>query len=103
MHATIWKRIRDRNPELYRLPNLIRTWRDSRPGWFSTLRGSALLLLAAVLPESWCNSLFFRLRDEFNKTLVIVTHDMQLAEMADRMVRMKDGQVVAREEAKGKV
>lgn len=49
------------------------------------------------------HGLFFRLRDEFNKTLVIVTHDMHLAEMADRMVRMKDGQVVARQEAKGKV
>jgi len=49
------------------------------------------------------HNLFFRLRDEFNKTLVIVTHDMHLAEMADRMVRMKDGLVVARQEAKGKV
>jgi lipoprotein-releasing system ATP-binding protein len=49
------------------------------------------------------HGLFFRLRDEFNKTLVIVTHDMQLAEMADRMVRMKDGLVVARQEARGKV
>ncbi|MDF1571743.1 MAG: ABC transporter ATP-binding protein [Bacteroidales bacterium] len=49
------------------------------------------------------HSLFFRLRDEFNKTLVIVTHDMHLAEMADRMVRMKDGLVVARQEARGKV
>jgi len=49
------------------------------------------------------HNLFFRLRDEFNKTLVIVTHDMHLAEMADRMVRMKDGLVVARQEARGKV
>ncbi len=49
------------------------------------------------------HNLFFRLRDEFNKTLVIVTHDMHLAELADRMVRMKDGLVVARQEAKGKV
>jgi lipoprotein-releasing system ATP-binding protein len=49
------------------------------------------------------HKLFFRLRDEFSKTLVIVTHDMQLAEMADRMVRMKDGLVVARQEARGKV
>jgi glycosyltransferase involved in cell wall biosynthesis len=61
MHATIWKRIRDRNPELYRLPALIRTWRDNRPSWFSTLRGTALLTLAAILPEAWCNKLFFRL------------------------------------------
>lgn len=40
------------------------------------------------------HNLFFRLRDEFNKTLVIVTHDMQLATMADRIIRMKDGQII---------
>ena len=49
------------------------------------------------------HNLFFRLRDEFNKTLVIVTHDMNLAEMADRMVRMRDGLIVEKKEAKGKV
>ncbi len=61
MQATIWRRIRDRNPELYRLSNLIRTWRESRPSWFSTLRAIVLYTLAALLPESWCNKLFFRL------------------------------------------
>jgi lipoprotein-releasing system ATP-binding protein len=40
------------------------------------------------------HALFFRLRDEFNKTLMIVTHDMQLADMADRTLRMKDGKMV---------
>lgn len=40
------------------------------------------------------HKLFFQLRDEFNKTLVIVTHDMQLAEMADRTIRMKDGMIL---------
>lgn len=40
------------------------------------------------------HQLFFQLRDEFNKTLVIVTHDMQLAGMADRMIKLKDGMVV---------
>ncbi|MFC2080430.1 ABC transporter ATP-binding protein [Bacteroidota bacterium] len=40
------------------------------------------------------HKLFFRLRDEFNKTLVIVTHDMKLAEMADRTIVMKDGMIV---------
>lgn len=61
MHATIWRRIRDRNPELYRLSELLRIWRESRPSLFSTLRGTALLTLASILPESWCNRLFFRL------------------------------------------
>ncbi|MDR1783137.1 MAG: ABC transporter ATP-binding protein [Dysgonamonadaceae bacterium] len=35
--------------------------------------------------------LFFDLRKEFNQTFIIVTHDMQLAELADRMVKMRDG------------
>lgn len=61
IHATIWRRIRDRNPELYRVPALLRAWRDNRPGWFSTMRGAALYTLSVMLPESWCNWLFFRL------------------------------------------
>jgi lipoprotein-releasing system ATP-binding protein len=40
------------------------------------------------------HKLFFQLRDEFKKTLIIVTHDMQLAEMADRTIVMKDGMIV---------
>jgi lipoprotein-releasing system ATP-binding protein len=40
------------------------------------------------------HKLFFRLRDEFHKTLIIVTHDMQLAEMADRTIEMKDGKII---------
>lgn len=46
------------------------------------------------------HNLFFQLRDEMNKTLVIVTHDMQLAKMADRMVKMKDGMVVDRQDVR---
>ena len=41
------------------------------------------------------HQLFFQLRDEFKKTLVIVTHDMQLANMADRIIKLKDGLVVS--------
>jgi lipoprotein-releasing system ATP-binding protein len=37
--------------------------------------------------------LFMRLRDHFQKTLVIVTHDRELAGMADRIITMKDGRV----------
>lgn len=38
--------------------------------------------------------LFQRLRDEYNQTIVIVTHDESLAEIADRVVKMRDGEIV---------
>jgi len=37
------------------------------------------------------HQLFFDLRDEFNQTFVIVTHNEQLATMADRKIVMRDG------------
>jgi lipoprotein-releasing system ATP-binding protein len=37
------------------------------------------------------HSLFFKLRDEFGQTFVIVTHNNQLADMADRKISMRDG------------
>ncbi len=40
------------------------------------------------------HDLFFKLRDEFGQTFVIVTHNEELAEMADRKVEMKDGVIV---------
>jgi len=40
------------------------------------------------------HKLFMELRDKFNKTLVIVTHDLSLAGMADRIITMKDGRIV---------
>ncbi len=41
------------------------------------------------------HKLFMTLRDQFNKTLIIVTHDRELAGMADRIITMKDGRVEA--------
>jgi lipoprotein-releasing system ATP-binding protein len=41
------------------------------------------------------HKLFMTLRDEFQKTLVVVTHDHSLAGMADRIITMKDGMVQA--------
>jgi lipoprotein-releasing system ATP-binding protein len=38
--------------------------------------------------------IFFKLRDEFGQTFVIVTHNSELAGMSDRVVRMTDGKVV---------
>ena len=41
------------------------------------------------------HQLFMTLRERFQKTLVIVTHDRELAAMADRTITMKDGIVEA--------
>jgi lipoprotein-releasing system ATP-binding protein len=37
------------------------------------------------------HELFFELRDKFNQTFVIVTHDLELAEMSDRKIVISDG------------
>lgn len=39
------------------------------------------------------HQLFFKLRDEFGQTFVIVTHNEELANMADRKLTMIDGQI----------
>lgn len=39
------------------------------------------------------HKLFFQLRDEFGQTFVIVTHNEELANMADRKLVMVDGQI----------
>ena len=40
------------------------------------------------------HELFFTLRDQFKQPFVIVTHNQELANMADRKLEMKDGQIV---------
>ncbi len=40
------------------------------------------------------HKLFFTLREKFNQTFVIVTHNEELANMADRKLTMKDGLIV---------
>ena len=40
------------------------------------------------------HELFFKLRDEFGQTFVLVTHNKELAKMADRTLTMKDGVIV---------
>lgn len=37
------------------------------------------------------HDLFFKLRDQFNQTLVIVTHDENFARQSDKIIRMRDG------------
>ncbi|MBC8757451.1 ABC transporter ATP-binding protein [Kordia sp. YSTF-M3] len=41
------------------------------------------------------HNLFFKLRDKFNQTFVIVTHNKELADMADRKIVMRDGNIVS--------
>lgn len=40
------------------------------------------------------HELFFKLRDEFGQSFVIVTHNQSLAGMSDRMLTMKDGNIL---------
>ncbi|HEX5668470.1 MAG TPA: ABC transporter ATP-binding protein [Chitinophagaceae bacterium] len=40
------------------------------------------------------HNLFIRLRDEFSQTFLIVTHNEELAGMSDRIVHMKDGNIL---------
>lgn len=40
------------------------------------------------------HELFFTLREKFNQTFVIVTHNQELATMADRKLEMKDGKII---------
>lgn len=39
------------------------------------------------------HQLFFKLREEFGQTFVLVTHNMELADMADRKLTMIDGMI----------
>ena len=41
------------------------------------------------------HDLFFNLREKFNQTFVIVTHNNELANKADRKLTMKDGKIIS--------
>jgi|TARA_B110000305_G_scaffold240366_1_gene310770 lipoprotein-releasing system ATP-binding protein len=40
------------------------------------------------------HELFFKLRDKYSQTFVIVTHNKELANMSDRKLEMKDGKII---------
>ena len=62
LHGTRWRYIRDKHPDLYRIPALVKLWRESRSesSTVSPLTAAALLGLAKSLPEAWFNDLFHR-------------------------------------------
>jgi glycosyltransferase involved in cell wall biosynthesis len=62
-HGTIWRYIRTKHRELYRVPALIAAWRANKanPGEIAPLTAIGLLGLAKLLPEAWFNFLFYRL------------------------------------------
>jgi lipoprotein-releasing system ATP-binding protein len=39
------------------------------------------------------HELFFKLREQIGQTFIIVTHNQELAKMADRTISMKDGRI----------
>lgn len=41
------------------------------------------------------HKLLFDLRDKFGLTILIVTHDKELAELSDRVIEMKDGKIIS--------
>lgn len=40
------------------------------------------------------HTLFFKLREKYGQTIVIVTHEMELARSCDRCIEMKDGRII---------
>jgi lipoprotein-releasing system ATP-binding protein len=41
------------------------------------------------------HQLFFQLREKFQQTFLIVTHNEELAQMSDRILHMKDGKIIS--------
>jgi glycosyltransferase involved in cell wall biosynthesis len=63
LHGRIWRRIRRKHRDLYRLPALVRRWRAARghPSKVGMPVAAGLLLLDRLLPERWFGWLFHRL------------------------------------------
>jgi glycosyltransferase involved in cell wall biosynthesis len=64
MHAELWRRMRVKHKELYRLPALLSLWwrTRSQAGRVSLGRALALLALATFLPDRWFSALVYSVR-----------------------------------------
>jgi glycosyltransferase involved in cell wall biosynthesis len=64
MHAELWRRMRVKHREIYRLPALIRLWWTTRhiPGELRLSRAMTLLAMATLLPDAWFSALIHRVR-----------------------------------------
>lgn len=63
-HAALWRKIRTKHRDLYRLSNLIRLYRESRrrPGLASLLRTFGALALTNILPDAWFSAIIHSMR-----------------------------------------
>ena len=59
MHGKLWRSIRCKHADLYRLPAMLRLWRESRDGsgQISLLKGFSAYLLTNILPDACYNCL----------------------------------------------
>jgi glycosyltransferase involved in cell wall biosynthesis len=64
MHGALWRQIRTRHAESYRIPELLRLWWSTRRdrGKIGLPVALGLLTIAKVLPEAWFNGLIHRIR-----------------------------------------
>jgi glycosyltransferase involved in cell wall biosynthesis len=64
LHATLWRSIRRKHPQLYRPWAILSLWRRTRDGSgsVSLAKGLAALILTTILPDSWYSHLVVSLR-----------------------------------------
>jgi glycosyltransferase involved in cell wall biosynthesis len=62
LHAKLWRQIRSKHPQSYRLPAVFRLWWTSRDGVIPLWKGLAACVLTHVMPDAWFSELVNLLR-----------------------------------------
>jgi hypothetical protein len=59
MHGVLWRRIRDKHRDAYRLPALLKLWWETRsePGRLRLVEALGILAIANFAPNSWFTAL----------------------------------------------